>query len=120
MTDRLRMDYINSLPQPFIFQFNTDKVWWPVHDLCVETGLTRIDVCGLLEVKNFCDVMQVQDGDGVIHNPDSFYSDWIDCGPTEDPTDIRAAQQDLSAQMAVEATPRSPVWERKDTKRNRA
>lgn len=41
-------------------------------------------------------------------------------GPTEDPADIRSPQMDQDAKHAVEAATGAPVWERKDTKRNRA
>lgn len=75
MTDVLRMDHINSLPQPFLVRFCGDKWWWPVNDFEVGTGLMRIDVCGLLQVKSFGEVMEIRDGDGTPHDPDSFYLD---------------------------------------------
>jgi len=75
--DRLRMDYINSLPQPFIVRFCGSTHWWPVESFEVQTGLMRIDVCGKLEVKRFSEVMEIKDGDNQPHDPDSF---WIeDC-----------------------------------------
>lgn len=77
MRDLLRLDYINSLPQPFLVRFYGDKeTWWPVNDLEVQTGLMRIDVCGKLEVKHFGEAAEIRDGDSVIHDPDTFYSDW--------------------------------------------
>lgn len=75
MSDLLRMDHINSLPQPFLVRFWGDDEFWPVHDFEVETGMMRIDVCGLLEVKHFGDVAQVRDGDGKDHDPDTFYNE---------------------------------------------
>lgn len=76
MTDLLRMDYINSLPQPFLVRFAGDRNWWwPVHDFEVQTGLIRIDVCGKLQVKNFGEVMEIKDGAGTSHDPDTFYSE---------------------------------------------
>lgn len=77
MADILRMDYINSLPQPFIANL-VGKSRWPVHDICVNSALLRIDVCGLLEVKSFGDVIYLEDADGVIHDAETFYSDYID------------------------------------------
>jgi hypothetical protein len=74
--DVLRMNYINGLPQPFLARFCGDTWWWPVNDFEVETGLMRIDVCGLLQVKSFCEVMEIRDGDGQSHDPDTFYSDY--------------------------------------------
>jgi hypothetical protein len=76
--DVLRMDYINSLPHPFLARFCGDKTWWPVHDFEVQTGLMRIDVCGLLQCKSFGEVVEIQDGSGRTHDPDSFYSDYDD------------------------------------------
>ena len=40
MVDILRMDYINSLPQPFIARFYGGSEW-PVYDIEVQTGLLR-------------------------------------------------------------------------------
>lgn len=74
--DVLRMDYINSLPQPFLVRFCGDKCWWPVNDFEVQTGLMRIDVCGLLEVKSFGEVAEIKDGNLCLHDPETFYSDW--------------------------------------------
>lgn len=75
--DVLRMDYINSLPHPFIVRFCGDKdTWWPVNDFEVQTGLMRIDVCGLLQVKSFGEVMEIKDGNFCLHDPETFYSDW--------------------------------------------
>jgi hypothetical protein len=75
MSDVLRMDYINGLPHPFLARFCGDKTWWPVNDFEVGTGLMRIDVCGKLQVKSFGDVMEIQDGDGQLHDPDTFYNE---------------------------------------------
>jgi len=74
MSDLLRMDYINSLPQPFIAHFFGGSEW-PVNDIDVETGLLRIDVCGLLDVKHISDVMVFVDANGVKHDAESFYEE---------------------------------------------
>lgn len=74
MSDLLRMDHINSLPQPFVAHFCGGSEW-PVFDIDVETGLLRIDVCGLLEVTNIGNVMFFRDMDGVEHDADSFYNE---------------------------------------------
>lgn len=73
MADVLRMDHINSLPQPFLARFCGDKTWWPVNDFEVGTGLMRIDVCGKLQVKRFGEVVEILDGDHQSHDPDTFY-----------------------------------------------
>lgn len=74
MADLLRMDHINSLPQPFIAKFYGGSEW-PVHDIDVETGLIRIDVCGKLEIKHVGDVRSFRDVDGGEHDADSFYAE---------------------------------------------
>lgn len=75
MADLLRMDHINSLPQPFLVRFCGDTNWWPVNDFEVETGLMRIDVFGKLQAMMFADVMEIRDGDGNPHEPESFYNE---------------------------------------------
>lgn len=60
-SDRLDMKYINSLPHP-LWDGN-----WPVHDIDVETGLYRIDVCGLLEVRHIDDCFSMKDANGDDH-----------------------------------------------------
>ena len=74
MSDLLRIDHINSLPQPFIARLLGGSEW-PVYDIDVETGLLRIDVCGLLEVKHITDVTLFIDAEWVIHDVDSFYNE---------------------------------------------
>ncbi len=59
--DQLDMAYINSLPQPL---FDDD---WPVHDIDCESGLYRIDVCGLLEVRHIDNCLSMRDADGTTH-----------------------------------------------------
>lgn len=78
MSDLLRMDYINSLPQPFTARFFGDRdLWWPVHDFEVQTALMRIDVCGRLQVMGLGQVAEIRDGDGTLHDPDTFWSDYV-------------------------------------------
>ncbi len=89
MADTLRMDHINSLPQPFLVRLCGDDIWWPVNDFEVETALLRIDVCGLLQVKSMGEVMEIKDGDHVLHNPETFYADWPDA--YTDPAPAEAA-----------------------------
>ena len=76
MTDALKMDYINSLPEPFMVRFCGDSWWWPVHDFEVSTALMRIDVCGLLEVRSFGEVAEIKSLDGDGYDPESFWSDY--------------------------------------------
>lgn len=79
MADLLRMDYINSLPQPFVVRLLGSKTFdWPVYDIGVDTATVRIDVCGLLEVKKMVDIAEIRDANGVIHDPDTFWTDYED------------------------------------------
>lgn len=73
-TDTLRMDYINSLPQPFIATLLNGSRW-PVYDFEVGTGLMRIDVCGQLDLLHICECKALEDAEGTIHDPDTFYTD---------------------------------------------
>ncbi len=73
MADKLKMDALNALPQPFMARFCGDTWLWPVYDIEVQTGLMRIDVMGKLQIMEFCEVMELHDADGVTHDPDDFY-----------------------------------------------
>lgn len=75
--DKLRMDYINSLPQPFLVRFCGDKNWWwPVIDFEVRFALVRFDVSGKSQVKSFGEVAEIKDGRDVIHDPETFWADY--------------------------------------------
>lgn len=84
--DLLRMDYINSLPQPLIAHFYGGSEW-PLYDIDVQTGMLRIDVVGKLDVKHIGDVRSFTDADGRQHDADDFY-----CEPT--PTNPEARESE--------------------------
>lgn len=69
--DLLDMAYINSLPQPLFVREGGSE--WPVHDICVQTGLMRIDACGMLDVTNINKFCTFRDADGFEHSADGFY-----------------------------------------------
>ena len=72
MSDKLNMEYINSLPQPFTARlYGGDE--WELYDIDVETGLLRIDVCGKAQVMHISDVNLFRDMDGIEHDSDTFY-----------------------------------------------
>lgn len=77
MADLLRMDYINSLPQPFLATLLGGSQY-ELESICVETGLLRIDVCGKLQCMEISDITCFTDMDGVKHDPDEFYTDFIE------------------------------------------
>ena len=75
MADLLRMDYINSFPQPFIATFYGGDEW-PIETIDVQTGLIRIDVIGKLQLCDMGDINYFTDADGERHDSDTFYSDY--------------------------------------------
>lgn len=70
--DLLNMEYINSLPQPFIARFVGGDTW-EVYDIDVETGLLRINVCGRLQIMSIGEVTSFIDANGDEHDAESFY-----------------------------------------------
>ena len=76
MPDLLKLDFINSLPQPFTVRLLGEKTpQWELCDIDVETGLLRMFVCGKLQIQHIGDVGDFTDMDGVTHDPESFYCD---------------------------------------------
>lgn len=74
MTDLLDMEKLNSLPQPlWVRQWGRTSFDWPIYEICVETGLMRIDVCGKLDNWHIGDVAQIKDDHGDIYDADFFY-----------------------------------------------
>ena len=73
--DLLDMEFINSLPQPFVGR-ELGGWWWGIYDMDVETGLVRIDACGKLVVKHIADFTAFRDDSGKEHDAETFYSDY--------------------------------------------
>jgi hypothetical protein len=76
--DLLDMEWINSLPQPFFAgdrSHNGQRIWWLVNDFEVQTGLYRIDVCGLLQVCHIGDHFTFMDGNGTEYSYEDFFID---------------------------------------------
>lgn len=80
MSDILRLDYINSLPQPFLAELLGDKEGYgaEVILICVETGLMQLNICGRIDRCHISDVSTFVDMAGVRHDPDSFWADFDD------------------------------------------
>ncbi len=74
MADKLKLDALNALPHPLLARFVGGDVW-PVETIDVETGLMRIDVCGMLDRKHFAEVTMITDSDGGEHDADQFWHD---------------------------------------------
>lgn len=86
MADLLRMDYINSLPQPlYVTLYGGPDWWWPVNDIGVDVALFRIDVMGKLQVCDFSDARQFRDADGCLHNPDDWWAENVEEGNESEP-----------------------------------
>ena len=78
--DKLRMDKLNALPQPFIGVFlGGDR--WPIYDIAVDIGTLRIDVMGLLDIRQFCELRALIDDTGTSHDPDTFWTDYEELAP---------------------------------------
>ena len=73
--DLLRMDYINSLPQPLYIK-QADGWKWPLHILDVQTGCLQFDVCGKLQNGHIDEVVEFIDADGGVHPTDTFYTEF--------------------------------------------
>ena len=59
------------------------EFWWPIHDIELDCGLIRIDVCGLLEILDLGDVAKIKWEGGAV-DQDDFY----EAGdPTQPPFD---------------------------------
>lgn len=72
--DLLNEEFISSLSQPlWIRQWGDKEFMWPVYDICVQTGLLRIDVCGKLQAMHFSDISEIKDDGGNIYDAEEFY-----------------------------------------------
>lgn len=76
--DVLDAEYINSLPQP---------LWdrgYQIVNIDVQTGLYKIDVCGMIDIKNLLKIRSIFDGNGNEHLIEDLLTDekhWINrCG----------------------------------------
>lgn len=72
--DQLKIDKINRLPHPLTAVFYGGDEW-EIYSICVETGLMKINVVGMLDNCHFDNVKKIKDIDGGVHDADDF---WID------------------------------------------
>lgn len=70
--DLLRMDYINSLGQLY---GSMSGSFWPITSICVETGLSKIDVIGMSQNVHFSDFSKIKSDDGPC-DIEKFYTDY--------------------------------------------
>jgi len=80
MTDLLRSEYINGLPQPLIAHIFGDRGQcpWPVYDIEVQCAILRIDVVGKLQVVSMGEVEKFVDASGIEHDPDTFWLEYLE------------------------------------------
>lgn len=75
MSDILRLDHINSLPQPFIATMLGGSCY-DVELICVETGLMTINVSGMPQNTDIGEVISFTDQNGTVHPMETFFSDY--------------------------------------------
>lgn len=71
--DLLNIEKINRLPHPLAAVMIGSGMNLMIENVCVETGLVRLDVCGRIDIDNFCMIRTIIDGEMNEHNPDDFY-----------------------------------------------
>lgn len=71
MSDLLNMDKLNSMGQ--LYGKEWDDFWWPITSICVQTGLCRIDVCGMPQPMHFGDFSRIKGDSGEEFQTDDFY-----------------------------------------------
>ncbi len=74
--DLLSLEKINALPHPLMIREFRSDPWWPLIDIDVQTGMHRIDVCGLSQVKEISSCAQIMDDRGDIHDMEIFFTDY--------------------------------------------
>ena len=75
MSELLRFDYINSLPQPFLATLLGGDDWLVV-DICVVSGIVRLDICGAVDIMDISDVVFFTDSLGSIHYAENFFTEY--------------------------------------------
>lgn len=72
MSDLLNMEKINSLG-PIMGELSSGV--YDIESVCVETGLCRVNVCGLVQLNYWRDFYRILDWDENEYETDSFYLD---------------------------------------------
>jgi hypothetical protein len=72
MADKLNKAKLDALPHP-LFAMRCGLDQWPIFDICVETGLVRIDVLGKLQTIDFAEILEIRDACDITHDGDDFY-----------------------------------------------
>jgi hypothetical protein len=70
--DMLDIKKFNLLPGPVTAKMIGGGDYW-IETLDVQTGLMRVDVCGMIDLTEFSMVDWLVDASGEKHDPDDFY-----------------------------------------------
>jgi hypothetical protein len=76
MPDLLSLEKINALSHPLMIRPFRSDPWYGLIDIDVQTGLYRMDVCGMWQLGSVSSCEQIMDGDGAIHDMEIFFSDY--------------------------------------------
>lgn len=64
--DILNFDMINAAGQLY-------ADGWPIYEVCVQTGLMKLDVCGKLDNARWSEIIKLTNDNGEDLDSDSFY-----------------------------------------------
>lgn len=70
--DKLNITKFNNLPSPVTAVLIGGGEYW-IESLCVQTGLMRLDISGMIDREDFIMVKTLIDANGNKHNPDEFW-----------------------------------------------
>lgn len=120
MTDKLIAEKINKLERPITVVF-AGGAEWELSDIDVETGLLRIFVSGLLEVREVGEVIALMGGTGTLTPIECFFADYDiyadRCCGCNRPPDTSGSCQACMASITVPVvriTP-DPSWMRPES-----
>ena len=72
--DVIRIDEFDKLPAPVTARLLDGGEYW-IESICVETGLMRLDICGLIQIEDFVMVETLIDANDVEHDAEEFLND---------------------------------------------
>lgn len=71
--DVLKADSLNALPGPLLARVCGSCDEYEIIDIEPEIATARINVCGLSQVVEFVEIMNLRDIDGNNHDPEDFW-----------------------------------------------
>lgn len=73
--DVLKADALNALPGPLLARLAGSNWEYEIIDIEPEIATARINVCGLSQVVDFIEIMELKDINGTAHDPEDFWHD---------------------------------------------